>query len=183
MLLAVLSDTHGRVAEAVAALTILNARDPGAFLHCGDVGDRRHGPGPVLDALADAAGGRPAFVVPGNADPDPAALRAACEDRGLTFGDPVVFTLNGVRTCGTHGTRREQQKYAAGGVGGGPVDVVCSGHTHRRSWEVREVGGRRVALLNPGACWRAAERTVAVLDLSDPAGPAAEFLTVPRAVP
>ena len=62
---------------------------------------------------------------------------------------------------------------------------MCSGHTHRRAWAVRERvipggGVRRVCLLNPGALWRAAARSAAVVDLSDPAAPACEFLDVPR---
>ena len=134
-----LSDTHGRAAGAALALRLLEEHAPAAFLHCGDVGDRRREPGPVLDALAATAAGRPAYVVPGNNDPDPAALRAACEGRGLIYGDPAVFTLNGVRICGTHGTTGEQLRYAAAGAGGRPVDLVCSGHTHRRGWEVREI--------------------------------------------
>ena len=116
MLLAVLSDTHGRAPEAAAALRLLNERDPAAFLHCGDVGDRRRPPDAVLDELARAAAGRPAYVVPGNNDPDRAALRAACEERGIIYGDPVVFTLNGARICGTHGTRGEQADLAADGL-------------------------------------------------------------------
>ena len=180
MLLAVLSDTHGRAPGAAAALRLLNERDPAAFLHCGDAGDRRRPPGAVLDALARAADGRPAYVVPGNNDPDRAALWAACEERGIIYGDPAVFTLNGARICGTHGTRGEQADLAADGLNGEPFALVCSGHTHRRAWEVRDYGTHRTALLNPGACWRAAVRGAAVADLTDPAGPTCEFLDVPK---
>ena len=180
MLLAVLSDTHGRAPEAAAALRLLNERNPAAFLHCGDVGDRRRSPDAVLDEFARAAAGRPAHVVPGNNDPDRAALRTACEDRGLIYGDPAVFTLSGARVCGTHGTRGEQATLAADGLNGEPFALVCSGHTHRRAWEVRDYATHRTALLNPGACWRAAVRGAAAVNLTNPEALTCEFLDVPR---
>ena len=178
-----LSDTHGRAPETAAALALLARFAPAAFLHCGDVGDGRFyrdgtcGPDPVLDLLAGAADDRPVYLCPGNNDRDPASLRAAAEDRGFVYGDPVVFELGGVRVCGTYGTRGEQARFAARGVEGEPVDLVCSGHTHVAAWEEREVGGRTVRLLNPGAAWRARPRTVAVVDLG---ALTAEFVEVPR---
>ena len=184
MTLAVLSDTHGRGPATAAALAALERFAPAAFpctagtwATVGSIGTGTCGPGPVLDLLAGAADGRPVYLCPGNNDRDPAALRTAAEERGFVYGDPVVFEVGGVRVCGTHGTRGEQARFAARGVGGGPVDLVCSGHTHVAAWEERQVDGRVVRLLNPGAVWRARPRTVAVVDLD---ALTAEFVEVPR---
>ena len=182
MLLAVLSDTHGRAPGAAAALRLLNERDPAAFLHCGDAGDRRRPPGAVLDALARAAAGRPAFTSsPATTTPTRAALRAACEERGIIYGDPAVFTLNGARICGTHGTRGEQADLAADGLERGVRSPWCAAATRTGGrGRCGSYGTHRTALLNPGACWRAAVRGAAVVDLSDPASPTCEFLDVPK---
>jgi len=177
MRLAVLADTHGRVPETVAALSVLNAHAPDVFLHCGDVGGGRYSSHGVLTELARVAAGRPAYLVPGNNDRVPQTLAALAAERGLHYGDPIVVELAGVRVCVTHGTRNEQNDFAEHGVDGLPCDLVCSGHTHLQAWEEREFDGRPVRLLNPGACWRAAPRSVALVDL-----PAmkATFLEVPR---
>ena len=94
-----------------------------------------------------------------------------------------------------HGTKSAHRRRAARGAHGEPVDLLLTGHTHRPSWEVTPADGssnaRPVGRLNPGACWRAAPRTVALLDLpADGAGGAGRtpdasactvrFLAVPR---
>ncbi|NNJ27259.1 metallophosphoesterase family protein [Alienimonas chondri] len=189
--LAVLADTHGRVPEAVAALAVLDAHAPDLFVHCGDVGGGRYSAHGVLNELARVAGDRPVYLVPGNNDRDPAALETAADERGLHYGDPALIELNGVRICVTHGTKWEQDDFAERGVDGVYYDLICSGHTHRRAWERKTfpnrtedgpAGERSVHLLNPGACWRADPRSVALLDLPspDPATWKRTFLDVPR---
>ncbi|MFH5803918.1 metallophosphoesterase family protein [Alienimonas sp. DA493] len=180
--LAVLSDTHGRVPETVAALTVLNAHAPDLFLHCGDVGGGRYSPHGVLNALSRVADGRPVSLVPGNNDRDPALLAALSEERGFHYGDPVLIERDGLRIGMTHGTTWEQDDFAAHGVDGEHCDLILSGHTHRPAWERKSFGDRTVYLLNPGACWRASPRTVALLDLppQDPTKWKPTFLEVPR---
>ncbi len=199
--LAVLSDTHGRLPETVAALAVLNAHAPDRFVHCGDVGGGKRSAHGVLNELARVAAGRPVHLVPGNNDRDPAALAELAAERGLHYGDPALLEVDGVRVCVTHGTRGEQDDFAAEGVDGAFHDLILSGHTHRPAWETQRFpgdggpddggpddggpddGGERVVrLLNPGACWRASPRTVALLDLPtpDPTSWEATFLEVPR---
>ena len=173
--LAVLSDTHGRGPGAAAALELLCRRDPHAFVHCGDVGDRRLGPAAVLDELENAAAGRPVYLVPGNADA--AGLREEAEGRGFVCGPgPLALPADltgGVRVGVVHGHERGGPASAAGS---GRFEVVCRGHSHRRRWE--RVGETWV--LNPGACWRAAVRSAAVLTLVPGGPPGCEFLEVPK---
>ncbi|QDT14865.1 metallophosphoesterase family protein [Alienimonas californiensis] len=184
--LAVLSDTHGRVPETAAALAVLNAHAPDLFLHCGDVGGGRYSPHGVLKELARVADGRPVYLVPGNNDRDPAALKALAAERGIDYGDPALLEVDGVRLCVTHGTTWEHEEFAEHGLDGTFHDIILSGHTHRPTWERRRFGDRSAYLLNPGACWRATPRTVALLDLppqgfppQDPAKWKPRFLEVP----
>jgi putative phosphoesterase len=161
VLIGILSDTHGHGEAASAAVSLLRTEGAHYLIHCGDVGSPS-----VLDALADAV---PAAFVWGNTDFDRAALsryakalKISCFD---TFGE---LDLAGKRIAVTHGddarlVRRilaEQQH-----------DYLLVGHTHVK--ENRHVG--RVRVINPGALYRAAEKTVALLDA---AADELRFLTV-----
>ena len=116
-----------------------------------------------------ATTGLPLWFVFGNNDFDRAGLQAAGAAMGAkclgAFGD---VTLAGKRIALFHGddfVRRQRW------VDSGVYDYALSGHTHKR------LDGRRgrTREINPGALHRAAEKTVALLDL---ASDKLEFLTV-----
>ena len=149
MIVGILSDTHGRADMAAAAVELLLRHGAESFVHCGDVGSLA-----VLDALA---GQRATFVF-GNNDWDRAEMEAYAADLGLacggTEGKLALGTKLGVVTHGDDGSvvRRVLQAQR--------VDYLFVGHSHVVSDE--RVG--RVRVINPGALYRAARKTVAVLD-------------------
>ena len=151
VLVGILSDTHGAGEAASAAVALLLSKGARHLIHCGDVGSQS-----VLDALA---GDVPASFVWGNNDWDRTSLsryashlsNVECLD---TFGDLVI---DGKRFAVTHGddtrlVRRVLERQED--------DYLLVGHSPVR--EDRRVG--RVRVINPGALFRAAEKTVGVLE-------------------
>ena len=160
MLIAILADTHDNARTTRAAIELVRPRGVGAWLHCGDM---------CAPAMLDLFAGLPLWFVFGNNDFDRAGLQAAGAAMGAkclgAFGD---VTLAGKRIALFHGddfVRRQRW------VDSGVYDYALSGHTHKR------LDGRRgrTREINPGALHRAAEKTVALLDL---ASDKLEFLTV-----
>lgn len=145
MLLAVVSDTHGRVANTLQAIREIERRNADLVLHCGDVGTA---------AVVSLFTGRETRFVFGNVD-DPPLLRHAVLNADLTcdaeFGD---IEIGGIRIGFLHGhdDRRLQQT-----IRSGEYDLVCHGHTHKRRWEL--VG--RTWVLNPGALFLATPHSFA----------------------
>lgn len=161
VLIGILSDTHGAGAAASAAVSLLRKHGAQLLIHCGDVGSES-----VLDALVFEG---PSAFVWGNTDHDRAALRRYATSLKIqcfeTFGE---LNCEGKTLAVTHGddgrlVRRilAEQRH----------DYLLLGHTHVR--EDRRDG--RVRVINPGALYRAAQKTVALLDVvSDEL----QFLTV-----
>ena len=149
MLVGVLSDTHGRAQAAQAAVQRLQGRGAEHLLHCGDVGTTE-----VLDALA----GLPAAFVFGNTDWNRAGLQAHAEHLGIVcYGDFGDFQLDGKSFALLHGDDAalkhrllDEQRH----------DYLLQGHTHETM--DRTIGKTR--LINPGALFRAAQKTVVLLD-------------------
>ncbi|HMQ16532.1 MAG TPA: metallophosphoesterase family protein [Phycisphaerae bacterium] len=173
MILGLLSDSHGRHERTAAALRLLRDHGAAAFIHCGDIGDER-----VLDVLAEYA---VQFVWGNNDQPDASLLRY-CRALGLnpTAEPPLRVEHDGRRLCVFHGHEPlfwrvvrilERGQPAPLHEVLGPVDYVLYGHTHVAS----DARLGDVRLINPGALTRAAEYTVATLDL---ACDALRFLTV-----
>ena len=152
MLVGILSDTHDRDEMMAAAIQLL--RDHGAqfFIHCGDVGGQA-----VLDHLA----GLPAAFIWGNNDWDRLALQRYAKKLEIPcYGSQADLTLDGRRFAVIHGDdiplrRRllEEQQY----------DYLLQGHTHMKHLE--RIG--KTLVINPGALYRAREKTVALLDTSN----------------
>jgi putative phosphoesterase len=149
VIIGILSDTHDR-ADA-AGLAIERLREAGAefFIHCGDVGSER-----VLDHLA----GLPSAFVFGNTDFDRARLARYAQAIGVgCYGNFADLELAGKKIAVLHGDdlKLKQRLLAAQ-----QHDYLLQGHTHVRA-DTR-IG--RTRLINPGAVYRAAEKTVATLD-------------------
>jgi len=150
MRLGIVSDTHGHVANTLAAVRMLESLDVAAVLHCGDICSAE-----IPKLLAPW----PTHFVFGNCDPDHTALRAAIEQSGLTchglFGD---LQLDGRRIALLHS---HDAKLFHRVCHCGDYDVVCYGHTHHAEHHL--VG--KTLILNPGALYRATPHTIAILDL------------------
>src|SRR5256885_13410898 len=85
MRIGVISDTHGHVANTMAAVRMLESLEVEAVLHCGDIGAAE-----IPKLLANW----PAHFVFGNCDGDRDELRAAIERQGMAcygrFGNPEL---------------------------------------------------------------------------------------------
>lgn len=144
----VLSDSHGRVEITRRALALLTSRGCDPILHLGDI---------ETEAVIDELVGLPVRMVFGNCDWKLDAMIRYAECMDITVDHPAgQIVVDGRSIVFTHG-HLEQPMIAALEAG---VDYLFHGHTH----EVRDerVGSTRI--INPGALFRAARYTVAVLD-------------------
>lgn len=149
MKIGILSDTHGRAEIMRQAIELL--RDAGAehYLHCGDVGDSE-----LLDLLA----GLPAGFVWGNCDFDRTELRRYADHLDVTcFGDAGEIELDGKIIGIMHG---DDSRRVQAALREQHYDYLLLGHTHVPRDE--RVG--KIRIINPGALFRAAVKTVALLD-------------------
>jgi putative phosphoesterase len=162
MRIGIISDTHDQLQRTIRAVEMLTAAGAEALIHCGDL---------TRPDIVCACAVLPLYFVFGNNDDDwPALQRAMKQSSNVTcleWGGEV--TLDGKRIAVVHGHLHKDvlQLLAA------RPDYLLSGHSHVAA-DKRSNGVRRI---NPGALHRAAEYTVALLDLlSDEL----EFFTVPR---
>ena len=149
MRIGVLSDTHGHWAKTERVVNVFQRRGIDLLIHCGDIGSPE-----VVELLAPW----PAHYVFGNVD-DPAEIRPAivrfqkvCHER---FG---TIELGGRQIAFLHGDDSHLFRQT---VQDGRWDLVCFGHTHQA--EVSQRGPTK--LLNPGAVYRAASPSVAIVEI------------------
>jgi len=150
MRIGIVSDTHGHVTNAAAAVRLLKTLDVAAVLHCGDIGS------PAIVTLFDAW---PTHFVFGNVDGEERLLHNAIENAGQScHGQFGSIELGGRRIAllHSHDARLFQET-----VAGGEWDLVCYGHTHVAKQE--SING--TLAVNPGALFRARQHTIAVVDL------------------
>ena len=149
MLLGILSDTHDRYEIMGAAVRTLRERGAAFLIHCGDV---------CTPNLLDHLAGLPSAFVWGNCDFDRLALQRYAQAIEVpcygVFGD---LELGGKRVAVLHGDDRQRLDAILRVQG---HDYLLHGHTHVRRDE--RVG--RTRIINPGALFRASEKTVALLD-------------------
>ncbi len=150
MRIGVVSDSHGHLDNVRAAVRMLESLGVEQLIHCGDIGSAD------VVRLLDPW---PTHFVFGNVDDDLPGLRAAIRAGGHTCherqGDML---LAGRRIAVVHGDDGRLLRQL---IDGGRFDLVCHGHTHVAAQ--RLVGRTRV--LNPGALYRAAYHSLAVVDL------------------
>jgi predicted phosphodiesterase len=141
---------------------LLRAEGAEALIHCGDLTEPE---------IVTVCGVLPGYYVFGNNDADnvPALLTAIAEVGGvcLEWGGEVKLAEKRIAIVHGHFHKDLRRLLAAG------PDYLLSGHSHIAA-DSREGPTRRI---NPGALYRAAEFTVALLDLKTDA---LRFLTVPR---
>lgn len=145
----ILSDNHGRLEPVSAAVEIFRREGVDRVVHCGDVGGVE-----TLELLADW----PCWFVWGNMDQVEPTWRPWVESIGAHWpaGIPVVFEADDKRIAICHGHERPFQRICDSGE----YAYVLHGHTHRQA-DVRQ---SKTRIINPGALYRAATKTVAVLD-------------------
>ena len=151
MRIGVVSDTHGHVLNALAAVRMLEELDVEVLLHCGDIGT------PEIPALFKAW---PTHYVFGNCDYQEEELRQAiqavpghiCHERfgEIVLGDRKIALIHSDDRWTFLETARSNK-----------FDLVCYGHTHVALEE--RVG--KTLVLNPGALYRANPHSFAVVDL------------------
>ena len=152
MILGLISDTHDRLDAMRDGLAVLKAAGTEFYLHCGDIGGQS-----CIDLLA----GLPSAFVFGNNDFDRAALaRYAASIDVACYGNFGHLELAGKKIALIHGDDfRLKQRL----IDEQQHDLLFQGHTHIR--DNRKIG--RTRLINPGALYRAKEKTVATLDLQN----------------
>jgi putative phosphoesterase len=151
MRIGVMSDTHGHVTNALAAVRMLEALNVQAVLHCGDIGSVE------IPKLLSAW---PAHFVFGNCDSDAAELRAAIEQAGMAcYGQFGNLQLGGRRIALLHS---HDAKLFRQVCTSGDYDLVCYGHTHHAD----ERRNGKTLMLNPGALFRATPHSIATVDLA-----------------
>ncbi len=151
MRLGILSDTHDKLARTRLAIRMLRDAGADALVHCGDLASA-----PIVEALAVL----PCWFVFGNNDADslPALERAAVEFGPVCLGWGGLVELGGRRVGVVHGHKAKEIRR----VLAAEPEFLLSGHSHVASDTL--VGS--VRRINPGALHRAAEFSVAVLDLT-----------------
>jgi putative phosphoesterase len=151
MRIGVISDTHGHVANTMAAVRMLESLEVEAVLHCGDIGSAE-----IPKLLANW----PAHFVFGNCDGDRDELRAAIERQGMAcYGRFGNLELAGRRIALLHSDDATLFRQV---TTGSQYDLVCYGHTHHA--EQRRDG--KTLILNPGALYRATPHSLAIVDLA-----------------
>jgi len=133
------------------ALSLFDEHGVEQVIHCGDV---------CGVAVFDEMVGRRCHFVWGNMDDRGGGIEAYLAETGLhpPAEIPLRLTIDGKRFAVFHGhesAAREMERLE-------DVDYILHGHTHKRRDE--RVGSVRI--INPGALYRAANKTVAILDPS-----------------
>lgn len=162
MRLGIISDTHNRLERTRAAVELLRTAGADVLIHCGDLTD--------VDIVSVCAV-MPSYFVFGNNDADNVPrLKEAMAEAGaicLDWGGEVE--LSGKRIAVVHGHLGTDVRRLLAGC----PDYLFSGHSHIAS-DDRLGSTRRI---NPGALHRAANFTVALLDLDNDE---LQILVVPR---
>ncbi len=160
--LIILSDTHDNGAAIRRALRIIEAEEPEAVIHCGDI---------VSPRTLDGFKGLPIRFVFGNCDLHRKALNARASELGFdAIKDELEFSVSGLRFFAYHGTEWTLLEER---IDSGDYDFVFHGHSHEKRDEYRG----RTRIINPGALYRAPVYSLAVLE---PAGGKATFIEIPK---
>jgi hypothetical protein len=150
-ILGVLSDTHDKPDATAAGIATLRAAGAQFLLHCGDVGGQR-----ILDLLA----GIPCAFVWGNNDFDRTSLAEYAAHLGIQCCDDFAeLSIGHKKIAVTHGDNPKLIHYATDPEN--KFDYLFVGHTHVPA--THRINNTQV--INPGALHRAANKTVAIIDL------------------
>lgn len=149
MVLGILSDSHGDAGATARAIELLKQLGAERFVHCGDICGE--------NVLAEFVGHDVTFVW-GNCDSPLASMRRFVQSLGLAWPEGrAELDVDGRRIAVFHGHERG----FSDAIESGQFHYVLHGHTH--VYADSRVNGCRV--INPGALYRAAVKTVALLDV------------------
>lgn len=149
MIIAVLSDTHSRVATVERVLTQIRNEGADLLIHCGDIED------------ADTVRLFPAHThfVFGNCDWDRGAIRQAIEEIGATLHEPFGrLELEGKTLGFVHGDDKRLYLELENSA---TYHFLFYGHTH----QAREHRTGKTRVINPGALHRAKPKSFFYLEL------------------
>ena len=143
-----MSDSHGDAGQTRRAIKLLESHGATKLVHCGDV---------CSESVLDEFAGHDVTFVWGNCDSPSPQARKYVESLGLKWPKvPAELEVEGKKIAVFHGHERQFDP----ALESGQYDYVLYGHTHRFSDD--RVGKTR--MINPGALYRAAVKTVATLD-------------------
>ena len=149
MKIAVLSDTHSRMATVGKALRLLEPHDVAFLIHCGDLEDAET----VLLFPANT------HFVYGNCDDDRAGIADAVERIGARLHTPYGHLEAAGKTLAfLHG---DDHRLLHDLEHSDAYDFLFHGHTH----VAKEHRTGRTRVINPGALHRANSKTFIILDL------------------
>jgi uncharacterized protein len=149
MIVGIMSDSHGDALVTAQAVELLTQKGARKLFHCGDLCG--------ADVLSELAG-HDAIFVWGNCDEPASAMQEYVAMLGLPWPQaPVRLQIDGKHIAVCHG----HEKACRLAANDSTLDYLFYGHTHRYADERRG----RCRLINPGALYRAAVKTVATLDL------------------
>jgi len=152
MRIGVVSDTHGQVAFTRQAVAMLESCEVEQVIHCGDIGSVE-----IVKQFARW----PTHFVFGNVDDNRAELRQAMAAvRHICHERQGELELEGRRIAFLHG---DDTRLLGDLVTSGHYDLVCHGHTH----VAQHVLYGSTHVLNPGALYRAAFHSLALLELPE----------------
>jgi putative phosphoesterase len=150
MKIAIVSDTHSKLSTVRAALTAASKRHVELILHCGDIAD---------DDTVRLFPAHSIFVY-GNCDYYRADIARAIDEIGATLQEPFGHVEHGGKVIAfVHGDDRTLLRDLEHAD---TFDFLFYGHTHEA--EEHRTGKTRV--INPGALYRTAVKTFAVLDVA-----------------
>ncbi|HEX3725578.1 MAG TPA: YfcE family phosphodiesterase [Pirellulales bacterium] len=150
MNIGVVSDTHGHLEYARAAVRMLASCDVQLVIHCGDIGSVE---------MVGLFQPWPTHFVLGNVDTHPREMAKAIAEAGQAYhGRFGELEVGGKLIAFLHG---DDGPLLAATISGGRYDLVCYGHTHVAA---QEQHGRTLAL-NPGALYRAQPHSIAIVTL------------------
>jgi|SaaInlStandDraft_1057018.scaffolds.fasta_scaffold140264_2 uncharacterized protein len=161
MRIGILSDSHDHVERTCEAVRILKANGADVLVHCGDL---------TTSKIVAECAVLPFYFVIGNHDADNVpALREAADEHKATCLDWVdEFSVGNKRVGVTHG----HLTMALQPLLDSCPDYLLSGHSHLAHDRMSGTTRRK----NPGALYRAAMYSVAILDVD---ADDVEFLDVP----
>lgn len=148
MRIGIMSDSHGDAAATRMAVALLCRQGATKLIHCGDLCGHQ-----VLDELA----GHDCAFVWGNCDQLDGTIRPYLRRVGLAWPQaPLRLSIDGKSIAVAHGHEYEFQAL----LEDESLDYLCHGHTH----VMKDERNGTCRVINPGALYRAAPHTVALLD-------------------
>ena len=143
-----MSDSHGDATATARAIQLLESRGAEKLIHCGDI---------CSESVLDEFAGHDVTFVWGNCDSPSRALRKYVSSLDLAWPEALVqIDAAGKKIAVFHG----HEPAFSPAIESGRFDYIFYGHTHKYADDMIE----KTRVMNPGALYRAAVKTVALVD-------------------